>query len=202
MRSNLARALACFAVALSMLGCATTTDYDRQVVESASQIPAYEQAFRNEGCFEVRFKFANSMAFTPDDALVALRCLEIEKTRNSLRWKARGIIEDDELAAHHAYENFRAIFTFFSSGELSLDRARELYLYASEKAVFDAQAEMARSNQILAQGLENQRLVWERESRSRAAYFNSMMRSSPTRAPLVTRCTFNSVIDTVTCTTQ
>ena len=190
--------VAVLSTVLALTSCATTSDYERQKKVAAQELPAYEQAFRDQDCFNLRFKFVNGMSFGKNDVLNSLKCLELERTRNNLRAQARGIIEDDELTATYAYDNYRAIFTYLSSGELSLKKARELYKYVAEKSRMDAQAEMQRSNQLLAQGLENQRRAWEQENRNRAVFFQTMQ--SRPKPPIVTTC--SALFGVVTCTTQ
>jgi len=192
-------AILAIAVACAGSGCATTTDYELQRIKASNELPAYEQAFSDKDCFNTRFKFENSMSFSGDDVVRALECLEIEKSRNALRAAARGIIQSEELTAAYGYESYRAIFSYLASGELSLERARELYAYATQKSSMDAQAEIAHSNQLLAQGFENQRRAWEEQNRNRAIFLQSLVQSRPAR-PTVTTCTTFSGV--VTCTTN
>jgi len=194
--------IASILVACGLAGCVTTSQYAIEQVKAAKELPAYEQAFKNENCFNLRFKFINKMSFGRDDALNSLKCLELERTRNELRAKANGTIDIDELTASNAYENNRAIFTYLANGEIQLTKARELYSYVAEKSKNDAFAEMTRSNQLLAQGQENQRRAWEQENRNRAIFLQSMIESNTRRTPIVTTCNLNTVTNTVTCTTQ
>jgi hypothetical protein len=180
-----------------LAGCAMMgAEYDRQRSEAASLLPAYEEAYRTSDCSNLRFKFTNGMAFSKDDALKSLQCLEIERMRNSLSVQATGYIQDPQLEAQYAYEDYRAIFTYLASGELALDRAREIYAYASEKSRYAAKAEMDRSNQLLAQGMENERRAWEQANQSRAQFFESL-RMEPPRNPVVTTC--SPFLDSIRC---
>lgn len=187
------------AIAYVLTGCATSK-YEKQRAEAAKELPVYEQAFENEGCFNLRFKFANGMSFNKSDALNSVKCLEIERSRDKLRSDISGTIKLSELTARRGYEDYRAIFTYLAEGEISLPKARELYAYAANKSKSDASAEMDRSNQLLARGLENQRRDLEQLNRDRALFLESMTRSYRQRPVTVTTC--NNLFGTVTCTTQ
>lgn len=185
-----------------LAGCATTTEYDRKRAEAAEALPAYEKAYADMDCYNLRFRFENQMAFDKTASLASLKCIEVERDRNALRSWVNGTIEEDELTAGKAYDSYRAIFTYYSTGEISLPRAQELYRYAREKNRIEAQAEINRSNQLAAQGFENQRRAWEQENLNRAIFLQSLVRPQVYRAPVVTTCDRNVVTNTVTCTTQ
>lgn len=172
-------------------------EYETKRKNAQKELPAFEQAFKNENCFDLRFKFVNSMLFAKDDAFNSLKCLEIERTRNRLREEANGIIRLDELTATNAYENYKAIFSHIARGEITPPRALEIYNYVTQKSRMDASAEMDRSNRLVAQGIENRRRELAQENRNREIYLQSMQRN----APIITKCNSDG-LGSVTCRTN
>jgi hypothetical protein len=180
-----------------LASCAGTGEYAIQRAKAEKELPAFEQAFKDANCFDLRFKFANGMLFVKDDALNSLKCLEIERTRNRLREEAYGIIRLDELAATNAYDSYKAIFSHIARGEITQPRALEIYNYVTRKSRMDASAEMDRSNRLLAQGIENRRREFEQENRNREIYLQSIQRN----APIITKCDSNG-LGSITCRTN
>lgn len=180
----------------TLTGCYSTSEYRIQQEKAAKELPSYEQALINANCFDLRFKFTNRMPFSKDDALNSLKCLEIEKTRNALRWKARGVIEEDELAAKYAYENNKSVFSYLARGEITLVKAHEIHQFADRKSRIDAQTEIKSSNQMLAQEAANRRREWELANREREIYLQNMRRN----APIITTCNGDGF--SVRCTTN
>jgi hypothetical protein len=187
-------------IALLLSACAATSEYDIRRAQAARELPLFERAYADKGCSDLRFRFETQMAFGKPDALTYLDCLEIERRRDDLRAEAHGTISEDELTSARAHDNLRSIFTHFASGELSFERAFELYRFVIEKSRMQAQDEIGRSNQLLAQGMENERRAWEQMNASREAMLQSMRQPSPVRPPTVTTC--NVVLDSVVCTTR
>lgn len=187
---------------LILTGCFATSSYQKERDEANKELVVYEKAYKDSQCHNVNYKFTNGLPFNKNDSLSAIKCLDIEKSRNSLRAKAYGSISISELVASRAYEDYRAIFTFYSEGEISLPKARELYAYAKVKNESKANEEMDYSNRLLAQGRANQRRDMEQINRNRAANLDSLTQSMRQRPMTTTRCTLDPIVKTVNCITQ
>lgn len=178
---------------------------EQQVAER--ELPSLYQASKERDCSNVMFRFRNGLKFTEGDAAVVMECLDIQMSINERRWTVTGRIQSEELALKKGYENYMAIFHHITTGDLLLDRARDLYFYVERKSWEAAQSEINHSNALVARAEANYRLELERQNQQREVYLQSLMKAWQVQQPVIdvqpprtttTDCKW--VVDTWSCT--
>lgn len=189
-------------VIVSISGCAIFNPYSARVEENRKKrqeeskiLLNLEQEYRSQNCSNLKFRFESSLSFSKQEAVASLKCIDIYYQISESRRLSTGVIQLADLAFAKGYETNRAIFYHLSTGELPLNKARDLYIYTMRKSEIDARYEMEQSNALLMQGLRNQQIEMEQENRRRADFLKSLEIKTPPPQPIeiprhtTTKCT-------------
>lgn len=193
-------AIISFSAVLSACTPAIVKEYELKQQAAERELPAFQQALEERDCFNVMFRFKSGLNFTAQDAATAMDCLDIQMNINQRKWIITGYIQHGELALKYGYDNYKAIFYHVTTGDLSLDKARDLYSYVEVKSENAASAEINQSNEFLARVEANRRQ--EIENRQ-SEEFLRLLRAQATQLarPKITNCS-SGFAGSWSCTTQ